>query len=815
MEAHFGAAAVHSASFGDSVGGEAPYLSHLVLSERCLANFGVPTFLLASGNNFYAEVQVRFHGCLRCTQWQRVFSMYTPSRALDRILLPDVSLGSHGRSGPFRIMYDSGNSWGGLFISVPILCDPEKFTFDGYTAVAVRLAICGATDEFYEMLFTYDELAQPLTRFYADAGRFDALALQICEFHIPATWPSCRKDEFLSLRNRLMELIAARRGTRQLDKILHADRYITHEQPLVPDPPREDEAAREAKKKEADDAMKKLKDAAGKVASSDPSHQRTSGARGPGISAALLPAGSQASGEHAQQHMAVTGAVKAVASGLSSIVRGLSVAGGAMSASASQLADSRYTDALLAGLEPPGRSRGEQKPTRHAPDLESVVMADGQPRRNRVIPAGNTSGTRDPSSVEECLKALCAIISDLGTSLQSGWTFGPISVVTHSCYNSGSPILIVTYSDSGKRAYPPIVSGITALSKALVKTGASYPSDLDEEEKAGLLRDAPCFECPLGTDVALEYQKLFSVDSEQVFLFGLQARVTTALITSLTVAVTRATDKVSDSLSLNQIVSYDLSVRDDGDMLVGDMDPQGRLAVSRYDDGQAAGHWPAKLASQAANLIAGFCAILQTESFATFARSGVWKAILTSLTTEDGFHRLPFLAPLHADPAVYLFDYFRFGMGNVSRVTSDPNVIRFKPAPRTGLMDCEFISGAASPAHPWAVHKFLPGQFHSYLCIGLNSELEGLLIFPGGFGLRFDLGETLDEVWDKNLDRAVLERYSRPADIRRGLPYESCDAYYTVASAGECTCPYLRSSPPAPRDSSTTSTSGPESATTR
>ncbi|AAQ73729.1 tegument protein [Psittacid alphaherpesvirus 1] len=812
MEAHFVAAAAHSAAFGDRVGGESPYLSHIVLSERCMVNFGVPTFLLASGNNFYAEVQIRFHGCLQCTQWRRVFSVYAPSSAIDRILLPDVSSGNCGRSAPFRIMYDSGNSWGGLFISVPVFCDPEKLTFDGYTAVAVRLAICGSADEFYEMLFTYDELAQPQTRFYADAGRFDALALQICEYHIPAAWPSRRKEEFLNLRGRLLELIAARGSTRQLDKVLRADSYITHEQPLVPDPPKEDEAASEAKKKEADDAMKKLKDAAAKVASSDANRQREPGDREQGVSAALLSTCSGMPGDHhAPQHAAVAGAVKAVASGLNSIVRGLSAAGGAAATSASQLADIRYTDALLAGLEPPGRNRGEPRPQRRVPDLESVVMDDGQSRHDRVIPASGLGGARAPASVEECLKALCAIISDPGTPPQSAWTFGPISIVTHSCYNSGSPILIVTYSDGGRRAYPPIVSGITALSEALLAAGASFPSDLNEDEKAELLRKAPCFARPMAADEAREYQKLFSVDSEQVFLFGLQARVTTAMITALTVAVARATDQAADNLLLNQIVSYDLAVRDDDD-LPGGRGQRDRLAVAQYDGDRAAGHWPAKLASQAADLIAWFCVNLQTESFATFARSGVWKAILTSLVAEDTLHRLPFLAPFHSDPAIYMFDYFRFGAGNMSRVTGDPNVIRFKPALRTGLMDCEFISGAASPAHPWAVHKFLPGQFHSYLCVGLNSELEGLLIFPGGFGLRFDLGETLDEVWDKNLDRAVLDRYSRLANISGGPPRADRGADCAIADVG-CAYPYLKSAPRAPSDFSTTSTSGHESVT--
>lgn len=774
MEAHFIASAVNAATFGDALGGAAPYPSHLVLSESCLAAFDVPTFLLADGNNFYTEVQVRFHGCLRCTPWQRVFSVYAPSRALDRILLPDLG---GWRTGPFRMTYDSGNSWGGLFITVPVFCDPEKLSFDGYTAVAIRLAICGAPDEFYEMLFTYDEIAQPRTRFFADTARFDALALQICEFHIPASWSPYRKEEFLKLRNKLVELIAVERQTRSLDKVLRADSYITHNKPLILDPVLEDEVSLEAKKKEADDAVRKLKEAAEKaVTRGGPQlrHQQQQQQRERGDQAP------SASGHHHDTYVhEARDAVRTVASGLSSIVRGL---GGASSASTStsMLADSRYSDALLAGLEPPGRSRGEQKTQRAPPDLESVIMADHGRKSHRDAPkppASTASGTMVGGggySIEECLKALCAIISDLGASPQTAWTFGPISIASHACYNSGSPILVVTYSHRGKRVYPPLVPGTTALSEALLSSGAAYPTDLSAEAREELLKRAPCFACPLGTSAVLEYQKLFSVDSEQVFLFGLQARVTTALITSLTVAVTRAIDRATDTMPLNQMVSYDLQVRD-ADYPASSRDP-----------------WPAKLAMEAADLIAGFCAILQTERFSVFARSGLWKAVLTHLASEDAQLRLPFLAPFHLDPAVYLFDYFRFGMGNVSRVTGDPNVVRLKPARRSGLSDCEFISGSASPSHPWAVHKFLPGQFHSYLCMGINSELEGLIIFPGGFGLKFDLGETLGEVWDKNLDSVVLDRYSRRSDSARlGVSSDGCEDYAAAAET-ECACPCLR-----------------------
>ncbi|QEG54052.1 Capsid vertex component 1 [Cacatuid alphaherpesvirus 2] len=751
MEAHFTADAIKSAIFGDEIGGLAPFMSHLVLSESCLAGFGIPTFLLAGENNFYTEIQVRFHGCLRCTRWQRVLSLYAPTRALDKILLPDLN---GERDSPFKITYTSANSWGGLFISIPVFCDPERLTFDSFTTVAIRVAICGAPEEFYEMLFTYDEVAQPQTRFFADFGRAEALALQLYEAPIPTRWSSCRKEEFLKIREKLKTLLAKRGKNQTFKKTLDASNYITHDGPLITDPPSEAIISSETNIRETDKAIRNLKAAAEKVINGKDriSCVTTSGAV-----------------RDTSPINATRDTLKAVASGLGSIVRGL----GGNPLTTSQLADSRYADSLLSGLEPPGHSRGKQKAQKQCPDLEGVIMASDAEHEQR----STATRKQSPSSVEGCLRALCSILSDWGgsVSLQSPWVFSPISVTSYSCYNSGSPLLIVSYSPENTKARPPITPGLNILSEILLNSEAENPVDLSEKDKETLLNDAPCFLCPMKTRAAMEYQKLFSVDSEQMFLFGLQARVTAALITAITVAVARETE--TDTVRLRQILSYDIEF-DTKQVPVNCHNPTPGIL-----DSSGCEPWPARLAKTVTTLIAGLCVILQTENFTTFARGGVWKAVLNMLISNSPKPRLPFLAPFHLDNDIYLFDYFRFGAGNVTRVTGEPNVVRVKQSRRANMLECEFISSSASPAHPWAVHKFLPGQFHSYLCIGFNADLDGFLIFPGGFGLRLNLRETLNEVWDKQLNSFVLDRYSRPLDNQHFSANST--------SATTCACPCL------------------------
>ncbi|AGN48359.1 DNA packaging tegument protein UL17 [Gallid alphaherpesvirus 1] len=717
MEVHVLAATSKLLSCGEQEGGPAPILSHLVLSTQCLEGFEVPVHLL-SDNKFYTEIQIRHHGCFDCTEWKQVFSTFVGHRALDKILLPELG---NCQERPFRITYDGGNDWGGLFITIPVYCDAEKMTYDDFTAVAIRIAIGAALEEYYELLFTYGELVSSSTRYNVDSARLEALSCQLLEYS-PSHLNEAQTKYFRDIKKRLSELLGKNR-----QYVISAAEYLSNNLQRFDAPP--DTSAKQATIKERiDESTHLLKQVAG--ASMLPMKKYTP-----------VPQGSEN--------------LRAVAQGLSALVKTLGTRG------TEKIADARFSsNTATSELEPPGCSRGFEKAAPPMPDIRNVTMTDRQKTTMSI-----TSRSVTYYTMYDCLAAACEIMEAENNSTRRSWSLGKISIVLMSCYNSGAPIMVVNYSqDSLKLCYPKVRSGASILATIMRPLGETSVQNLTEAAQQEIVKNAPCFQCPLK---ALKdpdsLTKLFAVDCEQLLLYSFQARVAAAFTAAVSEAIVRATHTESNTTRLGQLINYDIPL------------------YQPFDSLEA--NWPTQIARMASDLMAVLCITLQSERLSVFMKSGIWRAILAMLIRKEN-HRRPYLAPVHVEDDVYLFDYFRFGSSNIVRITTEPVVLKARKPKIDGLYELDFIASPPSGLHPWTKQKFRPGEFHSYICVGFNSALNALLIFPGGFGLEFDFGEALKEVWEDHLDHLVLKRFSRRAPYYPESYLPSCEFMQKINTAG-------------------------------
>lgn len=163
------------------------FIIHVIIPKKCLCEAGIdiskfttknsPGFIDSDINlsppTFRVLTQTRFHASGKCTPWESTFAGYVQKGAIASILVPTKPT-AHNHL--FNVLPDSG----GLFITLEIFCDSDGF-FDAFTIVAIRMDIFGYVKNF-EILFTYDELIPPGTRYGADASRIAILCKQFSEY---------------------------------------------------------------------------------------------------------------------------------------------------------------------------------------------------------------------------------------------------------------------------------------------------------------------------------------------------------------------------------------------------------------------------------------------------------------------------------------------------------------------------------------------------------------------------------------------------------------------------------------------------------
>uniref|UniRef100_UPI003CC9228B CVC1 n=1 Tax=Human herpesvirus 3 TaxID=10335 RepID=UPI003CC9228B len=147
-------------------------LVHVIISSECLAAAGIPLAALMRAN-FQVEIQTRAHATGDCTPWCTAFAAYVPADAVGELLAPVVP--AHPGLLP------RASSAGGLFVSLPVVCDAQG-VYDPYAVAALRLAWGSGASCARVILFSYDELVPPNTRYAADSTRIMRVCRHLCRY---------------------------------------------------------------------------------------------------------------------------------------------------------------------------------------------------------------------------------------------------------------------------------------------------------------------------------------------------------------------------------------------------------------------------------------------------------------------------------------------------------------------------------------------------------------------------------------------------------------------------------------------------------
>lgn len=681
-------------------------LIHVIISSECLAAAGVPLSALVRGRpdggaaaNFRVETQTRAHATGDCTPWRSAFAAYVPADAVGAILAPVIP--AHPDLLP-RVP-----SAGGLFVSLPVACDAQG-VYDPYTVAALRLAWGPWATCARVLLFSYDELVPPNTRYAADGARLMRLCRHFCRYvaRLGAAAPAAATEAAAHLSLGMGE---SGTPTPQASSVSGGAGPAVVGTPDPPISPEEQLTAPGGDTATAED-----------VSITQENEE-------------ILALVQRAVQDVTRRHP-VRARPKHAASGVASGLRQgalvhQAVSGGALGAS--------DAEAVLAGLEPPG---GGRFATPGGP------RAAGEDVLNDVLTL--VPGTAKPRSLVEWL--------DRGWEALAGgdrpdwlWSRRSISVVLRHHYGTKQRFVVVSYENSvawgGRRARPPRLSSelATALTEACAAERVVRPHQLSPAAQTALLRRFPALEGPLRHPRPV--LQPFDIAAEVAFVARIQIACLRALGHSIRAAL-------QGGPRIFQRLRYDFGPHQSEWL------------------GEVTRRFPVLLENlmRALEGTAPDAFFHTAYALAVLAHLGGQggqggrgrRRRLVPLSDD-----IP--ARFADSDAHYAFDYYSTS-GDTLRLTNRPiAVVIDGDVNGREQSKCRFMEGSPSTAPHRVCEQYLPGESYAYLCLGFNRRLCGLVVFPGGFAFTINTAAYLSLA--DPVARAVGLRFCRGAATGPGL----------------------------------------------
>nr|QBH79018.1 UL17 [Human alphaherpesvirus 2]QBH82002.1 UL17 [Human alphaherpesvirus 2] len=679
-------------------------LIHVIISSECLAAAGVPLSALVRGRpdggaaaNFRVETQTRAHATGDCTPWRSAFAAYVPADAVGAILAPVIP--AHPDLLP-RVP-----SAGGLFVSLPVACDAQG-VYDPYTVAALRLAWGPWATCARVLLFSYDELVPPNTRYAADGARLMRLCRHFCRYvaRLGAAAPAAATEAAAHLSLGMGE---SGTPTPQASSVSGGAGPAVVGTPDPPISPEEQLTAPGGDTATAED-----------VSITQENEE-------------ILALVQRAVQDVTRRHP-VRARPKHAASGVASGLRQgalvhQAVSGGALGAS--------DAEAVLAGLEPPG---GGRFATPGGP------RAAGEDVLNDVLTL--VPGTAKPRSLVEWL--------DRGWEALAGgdrpdwlWSRRSISVVLRHHYGTKQRFVVVSYENSvawgGRVARPPRLSSelATALTEACAAERVVRPHQLSPAAQTALLRRFPALEGPLRHPRPV--LQPFDIAAEVAFVARIQIACLRALGHSIRAAL-------QGGPRIFQRLRYDFGPHQSEWL------------------GEVTRRFPVLLENlmRALEGTAPDAFFHTAYALAVLAHLGGQggrgrrRRRLVPLSDD-----IP--ARFADSDAHYAFDYYSTS-GDTLRLTNRPiAVVIDGDVNGREQSKCRFMEGSPSTAPHRVCEQYLPGESYAYLCLGFNRRLCGLVVFPGGFAFTINTAAYLSLA--DPVARAVGLRFCRGAATGPGL----------------------------------------------
>lgn len=681
-------------------------LIHVIISSECLAAAGVPLSALVRGRpdggaaaNFRVETQTRAHATGDCTPWRSAFAAYVPADAVGAILAPVIP--AHPDLLP-RVP-----SAGGLFVSLPVACDAQG-VYDPYTVAALRLAWGPWATCARVLLFSYDELVPPNTRYAADGARLMRLCRHFCRYvaRLGAAAPAAATEAAAHLSLGMGESGTPTPQASSVSGGAGPAAVGTPDPPISPEEqltaPGGDTATAEdvSITQENEEILALVQRAVQDVTRRHPVRARPKHAAS-GVASGLR--------QGALVHQAVSG--------------------GALGAS--------DAEAVLAGLEPPG---GGRFATPGGP------RAAGEDVLNDVLTL--VPGTAKPRSLVEWL--------DRGWEALAGgdrpdwlWSRRSISVVLRHHYGTKQRFVVVSYENSvawgGRRARPPRLSSelATALTEACAAERVVRPHQLSPAAQTALLRRFPALEGPLRHPRPV--LQPFDIAAEVAFVARIQIACLRALGHSIRAAL-------QGGPRIFQRLRYDFGPHQSEWL------------------GEVTRRFPVLLENlmRALEGTAPDAFFHTAYALAVLAHLGGQggqggrgrRRRLVPLSDD-----IP--ARFADSDAHYAFDYYSTS-GDTLRLTNRPiAVVIDGDVNGREQSKCRFMEGSPSTAPHRVCEQYLPGESYAYLCLGFNRRLCGLVVFPGGFAFTINTAAYLSLA--DPVARAVGLRFCRGAATGPGL----------------------------------------------
>ncbi|SCO83579.1 DNA packaging tegument protein UL17 [Spheniscid alphaherpesvirus 1] len=673
-------------------------LIHIVIPDACLVKNGVGMQFSRTREQrltFRTEIQVRYHGSGECTPWNNVFSGYVTSGALTSILVPSVP--GHQR------MFRANNDMGGLFVSLPIICD-DRGRYDSFTVVVLRIIF--TEREFCEMMFTYDELIPCGTRYGADASRLATLCKQFCTY--------VRTNRSVSR----LEVVGAK-----LEACLNEDTSIGSSSTAnieIIDP----ETQMQRGGVDNPDVIARIEDEDREVMTLIRRAAEVAAKRRR-VHAATRNRNLRASND--DSNCSRTGN-RVVASGLLQGAKSMATLD--RNGSTNRLYDSIDQAAMLAGLEAPGTGRFVR---------DACSASAGRPGTNSSIKTDVASvlndtlllvpGDPEPSGPLEWLDVGCAYLAG-GDTPADAWRRRPVSMVARRHFGSGERFVVISYDGSiawGGRRVPEDMKPeaiMPVISEACITEKVDHPRKLPEDIREKVIEEYPSMRAVLGHTVPL--LSTFDVGAEIEFMGRFQSACMRALARA---AITR----------LNEIQRL----------------PQ----MIRYDFKECHNEYLASISSRTPDLLRMLIANIESEKIKDFVGSSmIISALIRIITSTTTFGYVPYCRQdslrLIASDKCFLFDYYSTG-GEIIKVSKYPIAISIDEDVRSHRQfSCQFAYESSRTSS--TCERFLPGESYAYLCIGFNKNMTALIVLPGGFALDVDVAAFFE--WPVNAVEPILSR---------------------------------------------------------
>ncbi|AFV26905.1 DNA packaging tegument protein UL17 [Chimpanzee herpesvirus strain 105640] len=652
-------------------------LIHVILSSECLAAAGVPLSALVRGRpdggataNFRVETQTRAHATGDCTPWRSAFAAYMPADAVGAILAPVIP--AHPDLLP-RVP-----SAGGLFVSLPVACDAQG-VYDPYTVAALRLAWGPWATCARVLLFSYDELVPPNTRYAADGARLMRLCRHFCRYvaRLGAAAPAAAKEAAAHLSLGMGESGTPNPQSSSAPPGAGPTTVGPPEPPISPEEqltaPGGDTATTEdvSITQENEEILALVQRAVQDVTRRHPVRARPKHAAS-GVASGLR--------QGALVHQAVSG--------------------GALGAS--------DAEAVLAGLEPPG---GGRFATPGAP------RAAGEDILNDVLTL--VPGAAKPRSLVEWLDRGWEALA-CGDRPDWLWSRRSISVVLRHHYGTKQRFVVVSYENSvawgGRRARPPQLSSelATALTEACAAERVVRPHQLSPAGQTALLRRFPALEGPLRHPRPV--LPPFDIAAEVAFVARIQIACLRALGHSIRAAL-------QGGPRISQRLRYDFGP--DQSEWIGEVTRRFPVLLEnlmRAIEGTAPD--------------AFFHTAYALAVLAHLGGQGGRGRRLVPLSDD-----IP--ARFADSNAHYVFDYYSTSGDTLRLTNRPIAVVIDGDVNRCEQSKCRFMEGSPSTAPRRVCEQYLPGESYAYLCLGFNRRLCGLVVFPGGFAFTINTAAYL------------------------------------------------------------------------